>query len=224
MTDLTPDQLTATATIADGDLLMLYIVADTVMRKVRWDVFQDLVIDALADTYLERTNNLSDLPNPSAARGNLGLGSAALLAAAGVLQPGNNLAEITSAATARTNIGAAAANAPTITGGMTFSGSSKQNVNAVAAQDIDVSVSEFHTKSISSDTTFTFSGATASKAQGFLLELTISGASTNPTWPASVQWEDGVEADPGPGKHLFGFVTFDGGTSWTGFIGAQAVS
>jgi hypothetical protein len=51
----------------------------------------------------------------------------------------NNLSEVASAATARTNLGAAAAASPTITGGMTFSGSTKQNVQALAVLDIDVS-------------------------------------------------------------------------------------
>jgi hypothetical protein len=223
MTDKTPDQLTATTTIADADLLMLYIIADSVMKKVRWDAFQDLVIDALGGVYPLLVNNLSDLPNASVARGNLGLGTAATLAASALFQVTNNLSEVANAATARTNLGAAAAAAPTITGGMTFSGNTKQNVAAVAALDIDVSVGEFHTKSISSNSTFTFSGVTASKAQAFVLELTISSNAV-PTWPASVEWEEGVAAEPGNGTHLIGFVTFDGGTSWIGMVGAFNVS
>ena len=39
--------------------------------------------------------------------------------------------------------------APTITSGMTFSGSTKQNVQAMGALDVDLSVGEFFTKSIS---------------------------------------------------------------------------
>jgi len=50
-------------------------------------------------------SNLSDLANAAAARGNLGLGSAALLAAAAVLQSANNLSDLASPATARANLG-----------------------------------------------------------------------------------------------------------------------
>lgn len=223
MTDLTPDQLTATTVIADADLMVIYIVADGVMRKVRWDVFQDLVIDALGNVYLEVANNLSDLSNASAARGNLGLGTAAVLAASALFQVANNLSEVSNAATARANLGAAASQAPTLTGGMTFSGNTKQNVQAVAALDIDVSLAEFFTKSISSNSTFTFSNPTASKAQAFILELTISSSAV-PTWPAAVDWAGGV-APPFPnGKNYIGFFTLDGGTSWTGVLGPVNVS
>jgi hypothetical protein len=58
---------------------------------------------------LQIANNLSDLASASTARGNLGLGSAALLSAAAVAQTANNLSDLASAATARTNLGLGAA-------------------------------------------------------------------------------------------------------------------
>lgn len=217
MTDKTPDQLTATVIIADADLLMVYVIADSVMKKVRWDVFQDLVIAALGGTILLSDQNLADLDDASQARANLGLGTAAALAANGVFQVANNLSEVASAPTARTNLGAAASTEPVITGSM------KQNIAAVAALNIDVSTAEFFTKSISSNSTFTFSGATASKAQAFILELTVSSAAI-PTWPASVQWAGGV-APPFPnGVNYVGFFSLNGGTDWTGVLGPAAVS
>lgn len=113
--------------------------------------------------------------------------------------------------------------APTITGGSTFSGSTKQNVQPVAALDIDVSIGEFFTKSISTNSTFTFSNVTASKAQAFILELTVSSAAV-PTWPAAVKWSGGVAPTLGNGKHDVGFLTLDGGTTWTGILAATGVS
>lgn len=113
--------------------------------------------------------------------------------------------------------------APTITGGMTLSGSTKQNVTAVAAAALDLSASDWFTKSISSNTTFTFTGATASKAQGFVLDLTISSAAV-PTWPAAVKWSLGTAPTLGNGRHIIGFITDDGGTTYVGKVGMQAVA
>jgi hypothetical protein len=165
--------------------------------------------------------NLSDLASAAAARANMGLGTAATLASSALFQVANNGSEVANAPAFRTNIGAAASSAPTITGGMTFSGSSKGNVQALAALDVDVSVAETQTKAISSNSTFTFSGATASKAQGFILKLTIS-ADAEPTWPAAVLWRGGVEPELGNGVHLVGFWTDDGGTTWYGFLVGRA--
>lgn len=105
--------------------------------------------------------------------------------------------------------------AATLGAGVTLTGSTKQNVQAMAALDVDLSASEFFTKSISANSTFTFSNATAAKGAAFLLFLTISSGAT-PTWPASVKWTDGSAPIPGNGSHLFGFATPDGGSTWVG--------
>lgn len=220
MANKTPDQLTAATDAADTDLLLIY-PAGGPLKKFAWSTFLSKVTTALGSAYLIVSNNLSDLASASAARANLGLGSAATLASSALLQAANNLSEIANAATARTNIGAAAASAPTITGGMTFSGAAKGNVQAVAALDLDWSVSEWQTKSISSNSTFTFSGITASKAQVLILKLTISGGA-EPTWPASVDWPGSEAPTLGNGTHLVGFVTMDGGTTVQGVLGGIA--
>jgi hypothetical protein len=111
----------------------------------------------------------------------------------------------------------------TLSDGLTFTGSTKQNVSAMASLDIDVSAGEWFTKSISSNSIFTFSNPTASKAQGFVLDLTISSAATT-TWPAAVKWSLGTAPVLGNGRHLIGFVTDDGGTTYVGIVGARAVA
>lgn len=67
-------------------------------------------------------NNLSDLASASAARGNLGLGTAAVQNVTYFLQAANNLSDLASASTARSNLGLGsiatqAASAVAITGG-----------------------------------------------------------------------------------------------------------
>jgi hypothetical protein len=222
MADKDYSQLTTLGSFADTDLFAIYPVGGP-LKKVTFEVFQDSVITALGSVYLTVANNLSDLNSASSARANLGLGSAAVLASSAVFQVANNFSEVISAATARTNIGAAASNAPTITGGMTYTGSTKQNTQAIGALDVDLSAGEFFTKAISTNSTFTFSNPTASKAQGFVLELTITSAAV-PTWPASVNWTGGTTPTLGNGVHILGFITFNGGTDWYGFVGALAAS
>lgn len=220
MADKDYSQLTASTTLDDTDLFAKYPTVGP-LKKITWGTLKTLIGTAIGSLYLTISNNLSDLASASAARANLGLGTAATLASSAFFQVANNLSEVANAATARTNIGAAAASAPTITSGMTFSGTTKQTVQALAALDIDVSVQEFFTKSISVNSVFTISGTTASKAQVVLLDLTISSAAV-PTWPAAVKWSGGVAPTLGNGRHLLGLMTDDGGTTWLGLIGGIA--
>lgn len=222
MADRDYSQLTSLTTAADTDLIAVYPSGGP-LKKYLWSSFIAQVVSSISASVLAVANNLSDVASASSARANLGLGSAAQLASSALFQVANNLSEVANAATARTNLGAAAADAPTITGGMTFTGSVKQNVQALSGTAIDVSVAEFFTKSISSNTAFTFIGTTASKAQAFLLELTISSSAV-PSWPASVDWAQGFNPSSslGNGTHVLGFITLDGGTNWTGVVVARA--
>lgn len=95
--------------------------------------------------------------------------------------------------------------------GATYSGT----VTTPAALDIDCSTANYFTKTISADSTFTFSNAPASRGYTFLLELNQTSGIV--TWPASVQWPNGVAPSLTTGKtHLFCFTTDDGGTRWRG--------
>lgn len=223
MADKDYSQLTSAVSVADSDLIAIYPSGGP-LKKLTFLTFKNLLISALGGTYLTIANNLSDLASASAARANMGLGSIATLASSAFFQVANNLSEVASAATARMNLGAAASDAPTFTSGVTISsGSVKQAVQAVASTAIDLSLTDFFTKSISSNTTFTFSNATASKAQAFAVQLTITSAAV-PSWPATVKWTGGLNPSStlGNGTHVLGFLTFDGGTTWTGLLGARA--
>lgn len=213
MADKDYSELTSATSASDTDLVAIYPVGGP-LKKFTWALMIAQIVTALGGAFLAVANNLSDVASASSARANLGLGTAAQLASSALFQVANNLSEVANAATARANIGAAASTAPTIISGMTYSGSTKQNVMALAALDIDVSAAECFTKSISSNSTFTISNPTASKAQGFIFELTISSAAI-PTWPASVRYPRGANPTLGNGVHLLGFITFNGGTVWT---------
>lgn len=77
----------------------------------------------------------------------------------------------------------------------------------------------------SGNTTFTFSNPpTSGTAYGFVLKLTAGGTHTI-TWPASVDWADSTAPDaPASGEtDVIGFITYDGGTTWYGFLAGDAM-
>lgn len=105
---------------------------------------------------------------------------------------------------------------PTFTGAVYANGSYRGNLTAVAALDIDCSDGNYFTKSISANSTFTFSNAPSSRSYGFVLRLSITGTPTI-TWPASVYWPDNLEPTWSSGAvNLYVFITDDGGTTWRG--------
>lgn len=98
---------------------------------------------------------------------------------------------------------------------LSVSGTYASNIVAVSALDVDCSKGNYFTKTISADSTFTFSNVPASRAYSFTLEVTHSSGAI--TWPPTVKWP----ADTAPTlttakTHLFMFVTDDGGARWRG--------
>jgi hypothetical protein len=95
---------------------------------------------------------------------------------------------------------------------------------AVSALDIDLSQSNYFTKTINGNSTFTFSNPENSGvACSFTLELTHTSGTV--TWPASVKFPADTAPTLTTGKtHLFMFVTDDGGTRYRGAALADYVN
>jgi hypothetical protein len=105
--------------------------------------------------------------------------------------------------------------APESTGAIYDNGSVRGNVVAVAALDIDCSLGNYFTKTISANSTFTVSNVPASRSYAFTLELTHTSGSV--TWFSGVEWPGGTAPTLTNAKtSLFVFVTDDGGTRWRG--------
>ena len=106
--------------------------------------------------------------------------------------------------------------AQTLNAGLTVDGPYKQAAEAVSALDIDLSTGNYFTKTISGNSTFTFSNPPSSGTVGsFTLELTHTSGTV--TWPTSVKFNADTAPTLTTGKtHLFFFVTDDGGTRYRG--------
>jgi hypothetical protein len=104
---------------------------------------------------------------------------------------------------------------PELTTAPFVNGSYRSNIVAVAALDINCSLGNYFTKTISANSTFTFSSVPASRAFAFTLELTHTSGTV--TWPTEVKFPGDTAPTLTTGKtHLFTFVTDDGGTRWRG--------
>lgn len=133
----------------------------------------------------------------------------------GVLPIVNGGTGASNAATAVSNLGAAPAANPTFTGSITANGSARGNVTAVSLLDVDCSLGNYFTKTITTGAnTFTFSNV-PSQSYSFILELDQVGGTV--AWPASVYWPNSVVPSITSGNvHLFVFITSDGGTIFHG--------
>jgi len=102
-----------------------------------------------------------------------------------------------------------------VTGNMDLIGNCSTNSVAVSALDINCSLGNYFTKTISGNSTFTFSNVPASRSFSFVLELTHNGGAA--TWPSSVKWPLDTAPTLTTGKtHLFVFETNDGGSRFRG--------
>ena len=91
---------------------------------------------------------------------------------------------------------------------------------------VDCEIGNVFSLTTSGNTTFTFSNApTSGTGYGFTLKLTAGGTHTL-TWPASVDWAGGAAPDaPASGEtNVYVFITYDGGTTWYGFLGGAALA
>ena len=108
----------------------------------------------------------------------------------------------------------------TVTTSLDVDGAYTSSVSAVGALDIDLSASNYFTKTINGNSTFTFSNPPASGTVGsFTLELTYTSGTI--TWPGSVYWNGTGQTAPTitAGKvQLFVFSTRDGGTTYRGAV------
>ncbi len=118
-------------------------------------------------------------------------------------------------------IGSSTANSGKFTS-LEVTGQYKGSVTAVSLLDIDCSQGNYFTKTISGNSTFTFSNV-PSGAYGMIVE--IENTSGTITWPAAVKWPNDTAPSISTGKtHVFVFITDDSGTRWRGMAQVNYVT
>lgn len=90
---------------------------------------------------------------------------------------------------------------------------------SISASDIDLTLANYFSKTISGTTTFTVSNVpTTGTAASFILDLTNGGSATV-NWWSGVDWAGGVAPTlTSSGRDVLGFFTYDAGTTWSGFV------
>jgi hypothetical protein len=90
---------------------------------------------------------------------------------------------------------------------------------ALAASAISLTTGTYFTKTITAATTFTLTGAAATgSVSAFVLELTNGGVAAI-TWWAGVTWASAIAPTlTTAGTDVLGFFSYDGGTTWRGFL------
>ena len=113
----------------------------------------------------------------------------------------------------------------TVTSTATFNARVAEKRNAIAASAIDCSLGNVWTKTISAVTTFTVSNVPASgNSYALILDLTNGGAYTI-NWWSGVKWSAGTAPTlTASGRDVLGFITHDGGATWSGFVLGKALA
>jgi hypothetical protein len=107
----------------------------------------------------------------------------------------------------------------TATGLLTANSALIEKSIAIAASNIDLSLGNYFTKTISTTTTFTVSNTpTSGSVASFILDLT-NGGSAAITWWANLKWANGFPPSlTASGRDVLGFFTYNAGTTWSGFL------
>jgi len=88
---------------------------------------------------------------------------------------------------------------------------------AMAANDVDLTLGNVQTKTISGSQTLTFSSPPASGSAGSFTLILTNGGSATVTWPTSVDWPAATAPTlTAAGVDVLFFTTIDGGTIWYG--------
>jgi hypothetical protein len=96
---------------------------------------------------------------------------------------------------------------------------------AIAASDINLSLGNYFTRTISGATTFTISNAASSGSVNCFALILTNGGSATVNWFSGVTWNEGTPPTlSASGVDVLVFFTINGGTTWRGFLSGKAMA
>lgn len=205
-----------------GEGSKIYVALDT-NKTYRWSGSTYVEISASPGTTDSLTEGATNLYfTPSRARGSVSATQNLTYDSSTGVFTGPDLSSyLTSSAAASTY--APISTTVTLTGTQTLSGKTitglRETRVAIAASNIDLSLGNYFTRTISGTTTLTVSNtASAGTVSAFVLDLTNGGSATV-NWFSGVKWAGGTAPTlTSAGRDVLGFFTHDGGTTWSGFL------
>jgi hypothetical protein len=101
----------------------------------------------------------------------------------------------------------------------------KERHVAMTGSNIDLSLGNVFTKTLTEATTLTVSNVPASGiVASFILELTDGGLNSV-TWWSGIKWPNGTAPNLSLlGTDCLSFYTYDGGTNWRGFLMGASIA
>lgn len=101
--------------------------------------------------------------------------------------------------------------------------------NVTGATSLDLSAANLFQHTLTGNVTFSFTNPSSSPAGNSFVLVIVQDATggRTVTWPASVLWDSGTAptiSSSANAVDLFTFISPDGGTTWYGLTGAQALA
>jgi hypothetical protein len=116
------------------------------------------------------------------------------------------------------------ANAAMPKSGGSFTGGVFENIVALTSNNINCTNGNYFSKTITANTTFSFSGVPSGKGACVSLVLT-NGGNYTVTWPTNLKWAEGTPPElTSGGTDVLTFMTIDGGTTWYGSLSIIAAA
>ena len=196
----------------EGTMALAYAAGDYVaLRLTAGGMVTDSVAEGSANKYFTTPRVLNTvLSGLSVATNQVVAATDTVLGAIGYLQ--RQVSDLLASLSLKATIAS-----PSFTGTATFVATKDTKV-VLSGTSIDLSAGSLFTKTISGATTLSLINVPGAGVASFMLDITNAGSAAI-TWWTNLKWPGGTAPTlTMSGRDLLGFVTHDGGSTWSGLV------